>query len=303
MYMKLLFGLGLLLNVILFVWEWHTGALQPSETQRDYSNQDRQIWLVSEIPSQSMLQAAATESNTPFAIAEAADLTTDQATFKSQPQIEETPVIANTEQSEPVESSLSDTTDQQVLANAPDLDLKPVDNDLASVQATRCFRVGPFVDQTAIATWAGDRYPDLSVLEQSNDVIYRYLVYLDTHELSDSSEVILQKLKDKGVKDYWLFREGELKGLISLGLFQAKTRADALQKRLNRRGVETRIMPRYKQEIQYFAKIQTSSRPKLDEPLQIIDCPQQESSDTNLSVLDANLDSKGFNDSQNNNPN
>ncbi|NOQ76365.1 MAG: hypothetical protein GQ475_00960 [Methylococcaceae bacterium] len=62
-------------------------------------------------------------------------------------------------------------------------------------------------------------------------------------------------LKKRGISDFWLFRKGELKGAISLGLFAKETRALALQNKFSKTGLNVEIMPRYKTETVWYAKI------------------------------------------------
>ncbi len=275
--MKALFLIGLLLNVMMLAWEWHSGAFNATVTQSPLDD-ERQILLVSEHHSDPQVPVYAVVEDIAPEITVSEDLNPDKSLLEEPVLITTDQATVNpiaTEQEEHIETSSASALNHEVVqqTSATVTELEPADTDLIPVKAISCFVIGPFNDRAAIDIWVGESYPDRVVAEQTHEVIHRYLVYLDTHEQTESPVDIVQDLEDKGVKDYWLFREGELKDLISLGLFQSEARANLLQKRLRQRGVETRIMPRYKQEVQYFIRVQTESTPQTEENLQAIRCP------------------------------
>ena len=65
-------------------------------------------------------------------------------------------------------------------------------------------------------------------------------------------------LKDKGVKDYWLFRKGSRKGAISLGMFKEQRRAERIKKEWAKRGVELEIKPHLVRRDRFTLEIRTS---------------------------------------------
>ena len=72
-----------------------------------------------------------------------------------------------------------------------------------------------------------------------------------------------QMLQDQGIRDFWLFNRGELQGAISLGLFNARDKAEVAQKQFMGKNVLSEIVPRMVQMDAYWVKIPWI-RPKLD---------------------------------------
>ena len=69
-------------------------------------------------------------------------------------------------------------------------------------------------------------------------------------------------LKDKGVKDYWLFRRGARKGAISLGMFKEQKRAEKTQAEWAAKSVKLEIRPHTGNREKYKLKIRTDRSSK-----------------------------------------
>lgn len=65
-------------------------------------------------------------------------------------------------------------------------------------------------------------------------------------------------LKDKGVKDFWLFRKGFRKGAISLGMFKKKQHAENVKAEWAAKGIELEIKPHKVDREQFLLKFRTN---------------------------------------------
>lgn len=81
------------------------------------------------------------------------------------------------------------------------------------------------------------------------------MVYLPAGETYEQSLENVELLKQKGITDYWLFRKGEVKGDISLGVFSSEIRAEAFKKQLAIKTLNALIRPRYKKAQRIYAHI------------------------------------------------
>ena len=126
-----------------------------------------------------------------------------------------------------------------------------------------CYHVGPFASGNALKVWRKLNKIDAGSVNSFNkesDIVSSYLVYFPVAETYAQSRKNVQRLKQKGITDYWLFRSGELKGAISLGLFVKKSRALSLQEKLVKAGFTSEIKERYKKEQSLFAEILTKDK-------------------------------------------
>jgi hypothetical protein len=58
-----------------------------------------------------------------------------------------------------------------------------------------------------------------------------------------------------GITDYWLFKTGNLKGAISLGLFEKAVDALALKEKFFNKGINVDIRESYSNESVLFARV------------------------------------------------
>ena len=126
-----------------------------------------------------------------------------------------------------------------------------------------CYHVGPFANHDGLNVWGklnGIDEDSVSRFNKESDFVTSYLVYLPAADTSAQSRKNVQRLKQKGITDYWLFRRGELKGAISLGLFAKKKGALAMQEKLVQAGFAIKIKERYKKERLLYAEISTKDK-------------------------------------------
>jgi len=119
--------------------------------------------------------------------------------------------------------------------------LKEYEQRLSSVAdsdgISRCYSLGPFTNKPYFVQ-AKERFQKQGVdtfsRVSSEQVRNGYWVMLPVSSSSNQAKVLIQKLKEKGVKDYFLVATGEMKNAISLGVFSkaklAKRRRDELEK-------------------------------------------------------------------------
>jgi len=133
----------------------------------------------------------------------------------------------------------------------------------AELDTTYCYHVGPFADSGTLDVWRKLNEIDadsVTLFNKESKVVSSYLVYFPAAETYEQSRKNVQLLKQKGITDYWLFRKGELKGAISLGLFVKKKGALSLQEKFVKAGLTVEIKERYKTEQLLYAEILTEDK-------------------------------------------
>jgi len=103
--------------------------------------------------------------------------------------------------------------------------------------APRCFSLGPFTRRETL-NQAREilQQPGIELFSRvsSERVRNGYWVMLPASDSNNHAKVLIQKLKERGVKDYFLVATGEMKNAISLGVFSkaklAKRRSDEVKK-------------------------------------------------------------------------
>jgi len=101
----------------------------------------------------------------------------------------------------------------------------------------RCFSLGPFTrKQSFVEAKESMERQGIEVFTRvsSERVRNGYWVMLPASKTSNQAKVQIQKLKESGLKDYFLVATGEMKNAISLGVFSkpklAKRRRDEVEK-------------------------------------------------------------------------
>ncbi|MCK5190244.1 MAG: hypothetical protein KAR12_09345 [Methylococcales bacterium] len=185
-------------------------------------------------------------------------LNIDETNLESSGQVDGLPVIpVMEEQALPEESAVNKLLNND---ESNEEQAEPVIN--------YCYHVGPFANNAVLNTWRKSNKIDagfVSRFTKENNVVSSYLVYFPAAETYAQSTKNVQRLKQKGITDYWLFRRGELKGAISLGLFVKKSSALSLQEKLVKAGFTIEIKERYKKEQSLFAEILTKDKALKDD--------------------------------------
>ncbi len=126
-----------------------------------------------------------------------------------------------------------------------------------------CYQVGPFLSESLLDDWVVKNKVDINLLtkvSEKSKKVTGFLVYYPQANTFQQAKKHIQLLENKGVTDFWLFRKGELKGIISLGLFATKKRAVVLQNKFLNSGLNVKIMPRYREESIWYINILTDKQ-------------------------------------------
>ncbi len=128
---------------------------------------------------------------------------------------------------------------------------------------TYCYRIGPIHNRRDLATvrarlrrTMGD---DGRTESQKVPVISGYWVFIPPQELSQA-EATARQLRRRGIQDLYVLREGDYKGAVSLGLYSRRVTAEKRQRQLAKRGIETRLEPRYKPGHRYWIELSIEAR-------------------------------------------
>jgi len=280
--MKIFFFVVLLCNIVFFIWGVNS---RPINTSEIIINSDKkQIQLLSEMPEReikvaSLLPNKQVELNEPEEEsvinklpANDSIITSDeikpikQQAINVSPEPEVEQITKTIEASVELKHSIPKVNvklNKQAESVVSDNQLVEEKKIIESVSAEAevlgfCFQIGPFIDKNKIVSWSKLNKIDkdsFTFINKDIEVLSSYLVYYPAADTFQQSIKDAQMLKNKGISDYWLFRNGNLKGVVSLGLFVKKNRAYRLQQKYLKVGVNVNIMPRYKSKLAWYAKV------------------------------------------------
>ena len=133
-----------------------------------------------------------------------------------------------------------------------------------------CLDIGPFKDKDSAREWLNSIETHLKspeIIEKEIQGPLKYIVYFPAAETFEKSEANVDMLKELGAKDVWLFRQGELRGIVSLGVFFQLDRAEIVQNRFKEKNVDIKIMERQLTENVFFitASLKSKDQPILDQ--------------------------------------
>lgn len=232
--MKALFFLILLANVAVLMWEYKTGALVSRENQVEISSNLETIRLTNEslpvVSGQIQPEQTITADAPGQDAQQASSETTGQRPNAPAPQaLVETEIAGNLQApSQHPENPVAAAND------APSQDL--------------CFEAGPFAAEADYQTWLKQlpvASPNLKPVYKEGRVISSYLVYFPGGDTDEQAKDNIKMLKDKGISDLWLIRNGEDKGLISLALFKGEARAQVMKDELKQqKGIDALVKPK-----------------------------------------------------------
>jgi len=266
--MKIVFFLLLLSNIVFFLFEFTSLKKQPVQIVDD---QTKQILLLSELPEEH--KAIEQELVAPGKVV-AIDLIDNKAsrvkniTLSAQELDRSIPDIENEFKVEKAEKDHDLEIDKPILTESIKATEKAEslkeemtlssDKVLPAEKESYCYQLGPFKDQVMLTDWITKNNIDLSQVteyKKQKKSETGFLVYYPRAESYEKSKQNIQFLKNKGITDFWLFRRGELKGHISLGLFVKESRAKDLKNSFVKKGINVEIMTRYKEQPEWYADI------------------------------------------------
>jgi hypothetical protein len=215
--MKAMFLGVCLLNIVFFFWEFHQGALNPpARTQTLLPT----ILLVDELEKARRGAAISVHLDRDAAILQ--HLHTERVADKP-------------------------------IAMLPSA--KPKKAAVAQTPPVVCHEVGPFSDQQAATAWAAGQSSRGEVFDREVLTASAYLVYYRAARNPEQTRIHKMMLNAKGITDIWVVPNGDLKGALSLGLFNDQPRAAFFRNQLLQRGVQAEIKERYKSQSRTFVRI------------------------------------------------
>jgi len=263
----------LLANAVFFMWEYKSGF---SAINTELDGQIplpgyEQIALLGE------LQQAASDKPLPNAENkhnETTALPTDEASNVTDTHnIDKNKVVANNSPLHAVDAQgqpqipqtpQDDLNSQTQLATEPSTNQATLNtNDKQeNAKPPACYEVGPFANNGEYQAWVKGvaiKVLDSRPIYKNGDVITGYLVFFPAGSSIEQSQEHAQALRDKGIKDLWLIRNGEDKGLISLGMFKTEVRAKSMKDQLLSQGITAEVKPKYKPGKQPYAQIKINA--------------------------------------------
>lgn len=164
-------------------------------------------------------------------------------------------VPANSEQTQ----TASTTAAENSADNAPQQPPTVQELPKPEVLKTACYSAGPVENTAAFEALLNHYRPQLKEVEfaatekRKNNT---YLVYHPAAATIEQSIATAEMLRSNyGISDLLVFREGELKGMISLGVFSNEQRAKTAQSQFEAKGVHAEIRPRYPLEVHYSVRM------------------------------------------------
>ena len=121
-----------------------------------------------------------------------------------------------------------------------------------------CYQVGPFENNNMLDLWSVKNKINKGSLQpfsKYNQEDARYLVYYPAAADYEISKQNVQFFIDMGITDFWLFKTGNLKGAISLGLFAKAVDALALKEKFFNKGINVEIRESYSNASVLFARV------------------------------------------------
>ncbi|OAI04826.1 hypothetical protein [Methylomonas methanica] len=224
--MKALFFLLCLLNVLFFFWKLHFGALTPS------------VEPASNIPALLMVSERQTARRgaqiSTYLDSAAAELQAKQATDILQ------------RLNPPHAAWIFKTS-----THAP----KPAVSGRQQAAINHCYEAGPFSDQDALRRWANtERLAEFKAMNKSIIVASDFQVYYPAGKDAEQTRINKMMLKAKGFNDVWPVSDGDIKGAISLGVFNDRQRATLYKNQLADQGVKVEIRQRNKLRDELFIR-------------------------------------------------
>lgn len=289
--MKILFMFALLINIIIFLWEYNRGTHSLQANTEVSSNVPKQILLLAEVEAEKNNGSTTINMDRIYALSELmipknTDFLpklrgsdhivrkdsiqlikkTSEASLKKAEVVKnkvknnQKPESSHTKSQKQNKDSLKANDDKKQKID-PSLEAKKK----ADIKKTKavCYQIGPFVSARSISRW-GKRNKihkdSLHRISKDKKLNNRYLVYYPAAKTFSQSKENVQMLRKKGIAEYWLIRRGASKGAISLGFFVREESAHNLQKRLFEKGLKVYIKQKFDKKPVYFAQVLSSDQ-------------------------------------------
>jgi hypothetical protein len=122
---------------------------------------------------------------------------------------------------------------------------EPVNSKPNALEAQACYEFGPFSSQKAAKAWLAEQGISGRLFYKPELVPSTYMLYAPLEKDPQKRRLYKQMLIDKGVTDFFIFANGELKGQMSFGVFNDMPHASRHQQQLAERGIQVQIKERY----------------------------------------------------------
>jgi hypothetical protein len=165
------------------------------------------------------------------------------------------PIELNPNTEQMMDSLLTDTTisqlaDESVMENQnqESFSLSDYSNEqsVSETQNTVCYTYGPIPNKEEsdlLSKWLDERsivYKERQTDEKGRELFW---VYLTPRESREQAVAAMKDLKQKGVKDMRLIREGDLLNAISLGLFSSQASINRRLNEIKTKGYQSVVVP------------------------------------------------------------
>lgn len=124
-----------------------------------------------------------------------------------------------------------------------------------------CYEIGPFTDHQAAISWLAAQVFSGEMFEKEAQAPSSFVVYFPGKKDPEQLRNQKQLLNAKGISDIWQVPSGDLKGMLSLGVFNDLARANTFKTELAQRyGVQAEIKERRKNQSRLFVRFKTDQK-------------------------------------------
>lgn len=134
-----------------------------------------------------------------------------------------------------------------------------------------CFTLGVFkrLDEAeTVADRIESLVADMVGRQEVQEKQIGYWVLIPAQGSRQAARNKVKELLDAGIEDVWRFTTGELANAISLGLFSRRAPAERHQREINRKGFVTEVRPRYIDQTSYWLDFRSTDDRALPPGLQ-----------------------------------
>lgn len=157
------------------------------------------------------------------------------------------------------------------------------------VELHHCYTVGPFRNLESLRGLTRELKEyvvkaDFRGKEQADHAIY--WVYVQPEKSRDKAVVLGKKLKSRGIKDYYVIRDGAKNNGLSLGHFRNKQSAYGLAKKVRKLGFKVEVEPVYKTYTVYWLDFEMDA--EADVPQAVFDRHMKSNKKDRINRLERN---------------
>ena len=261
--MKILFVCALLANIIFFLWEYNSPSTRKSsDPVRVESDEPKQILLKREVSNHSVRDNVVLDDNR-LSLKTILIPPIKKKTVANQLELvkaKQQPDLVNNKKLNKVKPVKLVTKTAVTIEEKLNLEKNKKNKYLIEQVVKSCYQVGPFKDAEELEKWRqlnSINIESLKPVEKETSDVSNYLVYYPAESSFSESQNNIKIFEKLGIKDHWIFREGKLKGAISLGLFNKIEPANLLQENMAKFNVDVEIMARFNKQTRLFGNVFT----------------------------------------------